>query len=184
MPSLIISDAENASSLILDDYLPAGEFPAVTGELFYRLESEPDAEPIKFCDVVAGKAIRFPFEPKEARAFRFYLVSHDKSGAAAIRNIKDAVQTVFSPASEQKSVVAGSVIDTRLTIVDSASPTTQTLPDAGSFKAAAFTIKNIGAGAVTLSTSAGQTIDGASTKTLAQYDSITVESDSAAWIII
>lgn len=47
-----------------------------------------------------------------------------------------------------------------------------------------FTVKNSGTGLITLATSSSQTIDGSATKTLYRYDSITVASDGANWIVI
>lgn len=45
-------------------------------------------------------------------------------------------------------------------------------------------IKNSGAGDITVDANAAETIDGALTATLVQYESITIQSDGANWIII
>jgi hypothetical protein len=47
-----------------------------------------------------------------------------------------------------------------------------------------FTIKNSGAGTITLATTSSQTIDGQLTQTIAPSSSITVQSTGANWIII
>lgn len=49
-----------------------------------------------------------------------------------------------------------------------------------------FNIKNSGAGLVVIATTSGQTIDGQASGeiNLTQYDSLTVQSDGANWIII
>jgi len=49
-----------------------------------------------------------------------------------------------------------------------------------------FNIKNSGAGAITIATSLGQTIDGYASGdiSLAQYDNLTVQSNGTNWIIL
>jgi hypothetical protein len=61
---------------------------------------------------------------------------------------------------------------------------TLTLPTAASTPGMYFVIKNSGAGTVTLATTGGQTIDGASTQSLTQYQSLTVVSNGTNWILI
>ena len=62
---------------------------------------------------------------------------------------------------------------------------TATLPDASAVEAGTqFVIKNSGTGIITVDCFGLQTIDGSSTKLLAQYDSITVMSTGTGWIII
>lgn len=62
---------------------------------------------------------------------------------------------------------------------------TVTLPTAVGCGGQAFTIKNIGTGTITVATTAGQLIDGATTYVLAtQYDAITVKSNGATWWIV
>jgi hypothetical protein len=80
---------------------------------------------------------------------------------------------------------AGSAeFDTPLTICNSASPFTVTLPAAtGSTKR--LTIKNIGAGLITVDGASSETIDGQLTQQLAQYDCMTIiDYVSGAWAII
>jgi hypothetical protein len=66
--------------------------------------------------------------------------------------------------------------------VTSGSPTI-TLPAASTASYLYFVIKNSGAGTVTLA-SAGGTIDGASTQSIAQYASLTIVSNGTNWILI
>lgn len=61
---------------------------------------------------------------------------------------------------------------------------TITLPTAANIVGYSFTIKNTGSGTVTLATTSSQTIDGAATQTLTQYQSLTVVSNGTNWIII
>jgi hypothetical protein len=62
---------------------------------------------------------------------------------------------------------------------------TVTLPTAVSIAGQEFVIKNSGAGVITIATTSSQTIDGATTATLTtQYESITLLSNGANWIII
>lgn len=60
---------------------------------------------------------------------------------------------------------------------------TLTLPSATGTYGMSFIIKNTGSGTATLATTGGQTIDGASTKSLTQYVSLTVFSNGINWII-
>jgi len=76
-------------------------------------------------------------------------------------------------------------IDTTNYIVDCTSNTfTVTLPTAVSNEGRTYIIKNSGAGVITLEGDGTETIDGALNQTLNQYDSITVVSNGANWIII
>lgn len=59
-----------------------------------------------------------------------------------------------------------------------------TLPTAVSDTGREFIVKNSGTGVITLDTTSSQTIDGATTRTLNQYDSLTVVSDGSNWIVI
>jgi hypothetical protein len=48
-----------------------------------------------------------------------------------------------------------------------------------------YNIKNSGTGTITLATTSSQTIDGVTTKTLStQYQSYTVQSNGANWILL
>ena len=60
---------------------------------------------------------------------------------------------------------------------------TVTLPTAVLIDGKNYVIKNSGSGVVTVATTSGQTIDGASTKSLKNNDSIEVISDGSNWII-
>lgn len=61
---------------------------------------------------------------------------------------------------------------------------TVTLPTAVGIQGTSFIVKNSGAGTVTLATTGGQTIDGASTQSLSQYTALQVVSNGTNWIII
>ncbi len=61
---------------------------------------------------------------------------------------------------------------------------TVTLPTAVSITGRIYVIKNSGSGVITVATTSSQTIDGNTTATLNQYDSITIMSNGSNWIII
>jgi len=61
---------------------------------------------------------------------------------------------------------------------------TVTLPTAVSAEGRSYVVKNSGSGVITLDANGSQTIDGELNVTLNQYDSITVVSDGANWIIV
>lgn len=70
-------------------------------------------------------------------------------------------------------------------IVSVTGTTNIALPTAIGITGRKYTVKNTGAGTVTVSTTGGQTIDGVATKSLAlQYDFVTVVSDGANWFIV
>jgi len=60
---------------------------------------------------------------------------------------------------------------------------TVTLPTAIGITGQQYVIKNSGTGTITIATTSTQTIDGSSTKTLTQYQNITVVSNGANWIV-
>lgn len=61
---------------------------------------------------------------------------------------------------------------------------TVTLPTAIGSDGKIYNIKNSGTGVITVATTSSQTIDGALTRTLAQYDNLQIQSTGANWIII
>ena len=61
---------------------------------------------------------------------------------------------------------------------------TVTLPTAVGITGREYIVKNSGSGVITLDGNGAETIDGSANKTLNQYDSITVVSDGANWIIV
>jgi hypothetical protein len=70
------------------------------------------------------------------------------------------------------------------TIECTANSFTVTLPTAVGITGREYIIKNSGTGTITLATTSSQTIDGITTQTIEQYNSITVKSNNANWIII
>ena len=75
-------------------------------------------------------------------------------------------------------------VDTNDYLIDVTGNTiTVTLPPAASIDGKNYVIKNSGSGVVTVATTSGQTIDGVSTKSLKNNDSIEVISDGSNWII-
>lgn len=70
-------------------------------------------------------------------------------------------------------------------VIDCISGTfTVTLPTAAGIIGQEFIIKNSGSGSITIDPSGSQTIDGDTTKILAQYDSMSIVSNGTNWIII
>lgn len=69
-------------------------------------------------------------------------------------------------------------------VVNTSGANTLTLPTAVGLVGYFFVVKNTANTTVTLATTSTQTIDGASTKSLTQYQSLTVVSDGANWVII
>ena len=65
-----------------------------------------------------------------------------------------------------------------------ANSVTITLPTAVGIVGYSFTVKNTGSGTVTLATTSGQTIDGASTQSITQYQSLAPVSNGTNWILI
>lgn len=62
---------------------------------------------------------------------------------------------------------------------------TVTLPTAVGIEGQYFIIKNSGTGVITIDGDGSETIDGAGNKTLSvQYESMTVVSDGANWIVV
>jgi hypothetical protein len=61
---------------------------------------------------------------------------------------------------------------------------TVTLPTAVGITGKIYSVKNSGTGTITLATTSSQTIDGALTQTLTQWDNLVVFSNGANWIIV
>ena len=78
----------------------------------------------------------------------------------------------------------GNVGNCNALVENTSGSNTITLPTAVGLTGYFFVVKNSANSTVTLATTAAQTIDGASTKTLTQYQSLTVVSNGANWIII
>ena len=78
-----------------------------------------------------------------------------------------------------------SILATDSTIDCTSGTFTVTLPGAAGCANRIYSIKNTGAGTITLATTSSQTIDGATTKTLgSQYAALTVQSNGSNWIIL
>ena len=76
------------------------------------------------------------------------------------------------------------VLTTDYTINCTANSFTVTLPTAVGASGKVYNIKNSGTGFITVATTSSQTIDGATTQGLNQYEGVTVQSNGANWIII
>lgn len=76
------------------------------------------------------------------------------------------------------------ILTTDYTVNCTANTFTITLPTAVGSQGRIYNIKNSGTGIITIATTSSQTIDGITTQTLNQYDSIAVQSDGTNWIII
>ena len=60
---------------------------------------------------------------------------------------------------------------------------TITLPTAVGVSGKIYIVKNSGSGTITVATTSSQTIDGSSTKTLSQYQSVQVQSNGSNWVV-
>jgi hypothetical protein len=103
--------------------------------------------------------------------------------AVSLPAIYLAVQEV---ARSYTAITTGTTLDATHELVNCTSGTfAVTLPTAVGFTRQ-YTIKNSGSGTITLNTTGGETIDGnaSGALTLAQWDSITLRSDGANWIIV
>jgi len=78
----------------------------------------------------------------------------------------------------------GNVGNCHSLVENTAGANTITLPTAVGITGYQFVIKNTANATVTLATTSSQTIDGAATQSLTQYQSLTVVSNGANWIII
>jgi len=78
----------------------------------------------------------------------------------------------------------GNVGNCHALIENTSGSNTITLPTAVGCVGYQFVIKNTGTGTVTLATTSGQTIDGASTQTISQYTALTPVSNGTNWILI
>lgn len=69
-------------------------------------------------------------------------------------------------------------------LCNKATAMTITLPEASGHEGRVYNIKNINIGTVTVDADGSQTIDGNLTVNLAQYDSLTIISDTLGWYIL
>lgn len=79
---------------------------------------------------------------------------------------------------------ATGTISNAITVVNSASATTQTLPSASGSSGRVFTIKNRGAGLLTLSPLSGETIDGKTAAHIYKNGCVSLTSDGSNWIVL
>jgi hypothetical protein len=105
MATLILTDRTDFQTLVLDDYLPEQQGSAVSGELYYRPESDPDAQPVFIGNVKADTIFSLPFEPRDGRSLRFFLVGHGTDGRPEITDLKEANQKVFEPTQADSGVI-------------------------------------------------------------------------------
>lgn len=95
-----------------------------------------------------------------------------------ITNLKK-LRAITTKAANYTATASDSVI-----LANLATAITITLPSAATMTAGrVFTVKNIGAGVATIASASGK-IDGATTKTLAQWASATVISNGTDWFVI
>ena len=79
---------------------------------------------------------------------------------------------------------SGNITNIDSTIICNGSSVTATIPSNCCIKGRKYVIKNINSSASSVATEGSQTIDGASTKALAQWKFVEVQSDGTNWFII
>ena len=109
-------------------------------------------------------------------------VSLSSPGEALVTITGGGTGIVRSVASVSAATTAGATADTDYVYFVSGT-TTITLPTAVS-NTNRYTVKNTGSAVVTIATTSAQTIDGASTQTLAVSESLDLVSDGANWNIV
>ena len=109
-----------------------------------------------------------------------------QDGQTAGISAQDLRDLIVSLDSSYIAVSATYTILTTDSTVDCTSGTfTATLPTAVGLEGKIFNIKNSGAGVITIEGDGTETIDGSLNASLAtQYESITVQSNNANWIIL
>jgi hypothetical protein len=68
--------------------------PAVSNDLYWRWEDEPDSEPQLLGSVVPGHTLRVPFD-LQGKAIRIFSISKSEKGNPATSLFSDSVQTTF-----------------------------------------------------------------------------------------
>jgi hypothetical protein len=100
MIDLILHERENAN-LVLDDRLPPVTFAeSVSGEIFWRFDDEPDADPQFLGAAVAGKSLQVPFDFSHGRAIKLFIISRTATGEQSALKSSEGVSTVFNPNTE------------------------------------------------------------------------------------
>lgn len=83
-----------------------------------------------------------------------------------------------------RAITTARTLDDTDELVDCTSGTfTVTLPTAVGF-VRSYTVKNSGSGVITVGTTSAQTIDGNASVSLNQYESVTLRSNNANWVIV
>lgn len=82
------------------------------------------------------------------------------------------------------SVTTTGNITTAITLINSSTGTTQTLPSSSEIKNRIYTIKNSGSGLVTISPVSGEKIDGKTAVHLPRNGCISLLSDGSNWIVL
>lgn len=94
MAALILADNFEQSLVLGTRADFTGSVRARTGELWMRLENEPDSLPIKIADVSAGETVSVPYNPAYDGGIRLYLVSYGADGAPLSKTIDRAAQKI------------------------------------------------------------------------------------------
>lgn len=101
----------------------------------------------------------------------------------AVKQLEDLFRRVADTSLVVRSVTASTSVNDTDDLIVADGTLTVTLPAASAFVGRVVTVKNAGAGTVTVS--ATDLIDGASTYPLAlTYESVTVASTGATWVIV
>jgi hypothetical protein len=123
------------------------------------------------------------------------ILTVQKNGVVAINGVQrllaqflDLVQPSFAAVLKVKYVAVGSTYQVQLTdcVVDCVANTfTVTLPGAATIQGQVFTVKNSGAGVITVAAAGADLIDGAATQSLpVQYQTLSMISTGAGWSVL
>lgn len=123
------------------------------------------------------------------RTFKYPDANVDFTGGATGQVLTQQSNGDFIPAWQQSNALTSvsanyTALATDSTINCTANTFTVTLPTAIGFTGRLYIVKNSGSGTITVNTTLSQTMDGQLTQTLSQYDSLSIQSDGANWIII
>ena len=93
MAQLILND-NFEQTLFLGDGVQGNANKARVGELWMRLENEPNSLPVKIADVSAGETVSVPYSAAFDAGARFYLISYGADGAPLSKTIETAAQKI------------------------------------------------------------------------------------------